>query len=585
MKKNFWQFALLLLSLIVISCNQNDDVSVDNPSEFSQNFGNQVSRDFIGQVVDESNQPIQGATVKIGTSTVQTDVNGVFIIYSAVVYEKFAYITAKKSGFIDGSRAMVPTSGKNNVKIMMISNAPVQTVQSGEASEVVLPNGTKVNFDGAFQDENGVAYSGSVQVSMYHLEAFDDNLSSLMPGMLYAEDQNGNERLLETYGMMNVELKGTGGQKLQLANGHVAQIRMPIDNAQLATAPSTIPLWHFDEVNGYWKEEGSAQKVGNLYVGAVSHFSWWNCDAQFPVVNLTVNVTDPNGNPVSNVAVQIVRTASFGSISTAGFTDNNGHVSGLVPSNEVLTLNIFEAFGQCSVYSANIGPFSSNTVLPTIVLNNSTTVFNTQVVGVLKKCDNSNVTNGYVMMSRTGNSSAFCPVSNGAFTFNTVYCNNDTGFTLKGVDYDNLQTTGSINYTFTAPVTNIGNLTACTAVTEFISYQVDNGNTVLILENLNGSIGANGLPGGMSVNGSSQNGAIYIWGSTNTPGIYTTNEFSIEGQHVGVITNGVTNTVSFNLSAFGAVGQYIDMTFNGTYNDGAGVVHTINGVAHVIRDN
>ncbi|MCG2611443.1 hypothetical protein LZZ90_07980 [Flavobacterium sp. SM15] len=211
-------------------------------------------------------------SVKIGTNTVQTDANGVFIINGADVYENFAYIITKKSGYIDGSRALIPTDGKNKVKIMMITNVPVQTVQSGTTSEVTLPNGTKVNFDGAFQDENGNAYSGTVQVFMYHLESSNGNLSSLMPGMLYAQDKDGNEKILETYGMMNVELKGASGQKLQIANGHTAQITMDIDDAQLSNAPTTIPLWHFDEVNGYWKEEGSAQKVGSNYVGRVSHF-------------------------------------------------------------------------------------------------------------------------------------------------------------------------------------------------------------------------------------------------------------------------------------------------------------------------
>jgi len=275
---------------------------------------------------------------------------------------------------------------------MMISNAPVQTILSGVASEVTLPNGTKVNFDGAFQDESGNAYSGSVQVVMFHLEASNENISSLMPGMLYAEDQNGQEKALETYGMMNVELKGSAGQKLQIANGHTAQITVAIDNTQLATAPSSIPLWHFDDLNGYWKEEGSAQKVGNNYVGTVSHFSWWNCDAQFPMVSLTATVLDSNGNTLSNVTVQLIRASSVSG--TMGFTDNNGVVSGLVPANEILILNIFDSCGGGIIYTSKIGPFSVDTVLPPITINNS--VLSSQVTGTLLKCDNSNVTNGYV---------------------------------------------------------------------------------------------------------------------------------------------------------------------------------------------
>lgn len=588
MKKHFYYFVFALLGMLVLSCNPNDDNSGSNnsSSDFAENFGNAVSRDFIGQVVNENNQPLQGVAVKIGTTTVQTDINGVFIINNANVYEQFAYITAKKAGYIDGSRAIVPTNGKNNVKIMMISNTPVQTIQSGVASEVILPNGTKVNFDGAFQDENGTAYSGSVQVAMFHLEASNENLSNLMPGMLYAEDANGEEKVLETYGMMNVELKGSGGQKLQIASGHTAQITMAIDDTQLATAPNSIPLWHFDEVNGYWKEEGSAQRVGNNYVGTVSHFSWWNCDAPFPTVSLTVNVADSNGNVIPNVLVQIVRSVNNYSY---GSTDNNGQISGLVPSNELLTVNVYTSFGGCNIYTASIGPFSSDTVLPTIVINASGSAFVTHIVGNLKKCDNSNVTNGYVVMNRSGYSPLIYMVNNGAFSFSTIYCD-DTEFSLKGFDFDSMQETDSINYNFTSQVTNVGNLMTCNAVTEFISYQKDNEPTVFLLENPSASLMSNGagtpLQLQISSSGNGQQNILFIYQTGlngSEVGNYTTNEYNIEGT-VGYIHSGNPNTIIFSLNSIGNVGEYVDMTFSGTYSDATGN-HTINGVAHVIRDN
>lgn len=118
-----------------------------------------------------------------------------------------------------------------------------------------MSNGTKVVFDGAFQEENGNNYSGSVQVAIFNLLPSDDNISKLMPGMLYAQTETNEQAVLETFGMINVELRGSAGQKLNLKNGHTADITMRIDDSQLATAPNTIPLWHFDEERGYWKEE------------------------------------------------------------------------------------------------------------------------------------------------------------------------------------------------------------------------------------------------------------------------------------------------------------------------------------------
>src|SRR6476620_3808358 len=172
---------LLLLISFLHSCDPKEDNSVPNNSNdvFSENFGANVLRDFIGQIVDTNNNPVPNAEVKIGNITVQSDVNGVFMAHNALVHQRFAYITVKKAGFIDGSRTMVPTNGKNNVKIMLLPSTPIQSIASGVASEVTLASGTKVAFDGAFEDENGNAYSGDVSVSMFHLESSNENIDAL----------------------------------------------------------------------------------------------------------------------------------------------------------------------------------------------------------------------------------------------------------------------------------------------------------------------------------------------------------------------------------------------------------------------
>jgi hypothetical protein len=571
------------------SCESNDDNNNSGPNDdaFAENFGNAASKDFIGQIVDIYNNPIQGVTIKIGTSTSQTDVNGVFIINGANVYERFAHITATKSGYIDGSRSLVPTSGKNNVKIMLLPNDPLETIQSGVTSEVSIYSGTKVVFDGAFVDANGNDYSGSVQVAMFHLTPTDENINKLMPGMLYAQTETNEQAVLETYGMLNVELRGSAGQKLNIKEGHTAEITIRIDDSQLATAPSAIPLWHFDEDKGYWKEEGVATKVGNKYVGEVSHFSWWNCDVQFPTVTLTLTVVDANGNGISNVGVGLIANGNTWPV--MGYTDINGQVSGLIPANQTLVLNVYPDYYSCNsnniIFTTSIGPFTVNSTLPNIVVNNTSTNLSSTVVGNLVKCDNTNVTNGYVMLSRAGGYSV-SPVTNGAFNFNEIYCPSNTQFTLKGYDLESLQTTDSITYNFTAPITNIGNLQACTAVDEFISYQVDGGAPVFLIQQVSGGTTTQGTinQNSLYLNASNATGGLYIWGDTNVPGVYTTAQFSIEGSGVGYVASTTTNTIQFNLNQVGAISQYIDMTFSGTFTDSNGL-HTLSGIAHVIRDN
>jgi len=577
-------FATALFFMLTFSgCNPNDGTSGlgnTNDDIFVQSFGGKVDRAFIGQVVDTNNQPVQNATITIGDATAQTDANGVFIIKNAEVRERFAYITAKKVGYIDGSRSLVPTTGKNNVKIMLLPNTPIQTIQSEVASEVALPNGTKVAFDGTFQDEAGNAYTGDVTVAMFHLTPSNPNISQLMPGMLCAQTADNKKAVLQTFGMLNVELRGASGQKLNIAEGHTAEITMDIDASQLATAPTSIPLWHFDETMGYWKEDGEATKVGNKYVGTVSHFSWWNCDTFSSTVSLTVTVVDPDGNPIANAGVGLVVTAT-NFTSYIQTTATNGQVSGLVPMNQTMTLNIYDTCGNI-IYTSSIGPFVANTILPNVVITPAMAQ-DTMVQGNLVKCDNTNVTTGYVML-HYGTQSLMTMVTNGTFSFSTLVCNTNNAFTLQGFDYENVQTTGTIDYTFTIPITNIGVITACNSVSQFISYQIDANAPVIFLNNLDGYV--EGL--GFSVYGEvSASQTIAIGGYTIIPGLYDGNDFYFGNSGPSIFGNSSNINIQYNLSAVGDIGEYIDFTFSGTFidNDPTATIHTITGVAHVIRNN
>lgn len=587
-------FLLLVLQLTFLSCESTDINSTD--SNFSENFGAAVSRDFIGQVVDTDNHPIQSVTIKIGTTSVQTDVNGVFIINGASVYEKFAYITAKKTGYIDGSRAMVPTSGKNNVRIMLLQDAPLQTIQSGVTSEVSIYSGTKVVFDGAFMDENGAAYSGAVAVSMFHLTPSDENISKLMPGMLYAQNENGQEGVLETFGMMHVELRGTNGQKLQIATGHKAQITLRIDDSQLATCPSTIPLWHFDEQNGYWKQEGSATKNGNYYVGNVSHFSWWNCDAFSSLVTLTVTVHDSNGNPISNVGVSLSLN-TFNSNSNVQLTDSNGQVSGLIPANQLITLNIQNECGEI-IYTSQIPPSSTNINLQNIIIQNNSQTQSNTIKGILTKCDNSNVTNGYVIINYVNNSMIY-NVTNGDFSFNLLKCNTNN-FTLQGYDLDNIQTSNKLNYSFNPLTTNVGFLPTCSAIDEFVAFKVNNDPTQYIYGNIdtqnlvgnNQGYGSNSYIINFNITAIQGQSYMYIIGDSSQIGSYSQNgntnfQFAFTKIIGSYSSNlGMTGSTNTNLiiNKFEAVGGYIDVTFSGTGIEQNGQTLTLSGVAHVRRD-
>lgn len=604
MKQIKFLFSLVLVTLLFTCCETNesdDDTDTSqNDITFAENFGSQVSRDFVGQVVDEDDVALQNVTIKIGSSTVQTDVNGFFIINGASVNERFAYITAKKAGYIDGSRSMVPTNGKNNLKIMLLHNTPLQTIQSGVASEVAINSETKVVFDGAFQNENGTAYNGPVQVYLFHLTPSDENVENLMPGMLYAQTKNNQEAFLETYGMLNVELKGSAGQKLEIASGHKAEINLSIDANQITTAPNTIPLWHFDEEKGYWKEDGVATKVGNKYVGNVSHFSWWNCDVFFSTANLNVTVVDVSGNPISGVEVSLNYQGS--PYPATSITNNNGQIAGPIPTNMPLSLNIHDICGNI-IYTSQIGPFTQDTDLAQIQLQGSN-VQATKISGSIVKCDNTIVTNGYVLL-RQGNKTFASVLNQGNYSFRTLSCSNSNNFSIEGFDFDNLQTTGELSYNFEFPETRVNALKACNAITEYITFSI-NGENTIVTNNLKSQVflgiptyGNNIFANQMTIyanygtvpgGGATQIPGVAIECGSSIPGDYTTSNSSVRISVNGspnsyFFVNGISNISNyhFRINKFGIIGDYIDVTFSGTLTEQQNT-YIVSGSAHVRRD-
>ncbi|WP_299886295.1 carboxypeptidase-like regulatory domain-containing protein [uncultured Lacinutrix sp.] len=575
---------MLMFSALFNSCEKNEGIDdFNNNNQNNQNDviqstldqGANIQRDFMGRIVNESSLPLDNVNITIGNETAITDNNGIFIINNVTVKERQAFITAEKPGFLKGMRSIVPTQDTNMVNIMLITENLAGTVASGIASEVSLSNGTKVSFDGAFKDDNGNAYSGNVAVYMYHLDPANASVNELMPGSLQAENANEEERVLETYGMLNVELKGDAGQKLNIADGHVAEIELPLDPAQSGVAPSTIPLWHFDEVAGHWIEDGEANLIGGKYIGEVSHFSWWNCDAQFPTVTLCMTVVDNLNTPLSNVKVELWRSGA--TYPRIGYSNGNGEICGLIPSNETLTL---KAYDQCGVevHTTSIGPFSSDTNFGNLSMPG---VLTEVITGNLVDCSNANVVNGYVNLTY-GSQYATVAVSNGVFNMSVIKCASLNTFSLEGFDYDAFQTTTVLPFNFSS--TNVGNIIACNAITEFVTIQVDNNPVEYYLTNIDAE--ANGsVLGYFNISSQSSNGnGFYVGGDSTVPGTYTAPNFWLESSTIDMNFN-IPNNLVYTLNSFGAVSGYIDMTVTGTYTDTSGNIRNLSATIHVIRDN
>ncbi|WP_323788419.1 carboxypeptidase-like regulatory domain-containing protein [Psychroserpens sp.] len=578
---------LSVFALVIISCDKDDSPTTPqeqnqdhNAAAFAENFGNDILRTFLGTVVDTNDNPIDNAMISIGNKTAITDSNGVFIIEDAPVNQRFGYVKAEKAGFIHASRAVVPSNGTNKVRIMMLAETIAGSTSSGTQETIALANGASVALEGAYIKADGSSYSGNVNVIMHHLDPADDNMRDQMPGMLYAANAQNEERMLQTFGMLAVELRGSAGEDLNIAEGSSAEIRMPLDASLMSNAPATIPLWYFDEVNGYWIEDGQATLVGTEYVGTVSHFSFWNCDIPAEYVDFCVTVLNSDGNPVANTQVNLTST-NYGT--GYGYTNENGVDCGKIPSGETLELNVYnyDVCSQSPIYTETVGPFNADSNISVTIPDNPNIISET-VTGLFNDCDGNPVTNGYVDL-KYGEQHFSDLVTDGEFEINLIRCNADDTFRIKAFDYINIQETDSLYYTFTTPLTNLGSIQSCNTVEEFITYQVDDQPVVTYSFNVYGGLDGNYLTVNYNSNNQENWFNLYI-DSFNGPNTYTNSYLNFYDDNFSmVLENYFVGTT--NVTTFGDVGDYIDINFSGLILDENSADETpISGSIHVLRD-
>ena len=570
--------------------------------EFLEKFGAEVQRDFTGTVLSINGDPVEGASVNINNKTAVTNAEGVFTINDTTVREQFAFITVESLDYFNASNSMVPTSGINNMVIRMIPKIFQDQVQSGVPETVVGNSFSSVTLRGNYITEDGSTYNGLVNVATNFLYPSSTNLDELMPGMLLGRTENDDSTLLKTYGMVLVELQGENGEHLNLAENSTATITMAIDPDSVATAPSTIPLWSFDEEKGYWKEEGEAALVGEQYIGEVSHFSFWSFGLDVESLYLTINVITDSGIPIANNPITLI-SEDYGQ--TQGFTDNLGQVTGLIPANESLQFRSEISLNTCEsiTFEETIGSFSVDNEITIVVPDAIIMTYDKTVTGLLLNCSNEPVTNGYVIVYYL-EAENYAYVTNGSFSVDILQCADNTAIKIIGYDLDTLTHSEAEYFNLGSDVTDVGTITTCENVSgEYVAYKVENGlRAGLIYANVFATIVDDDfdLPE-LSIGGNNeetnndeyslkyamlksrlymgeQTGSYPGQGGENSPGF---DYLYIDFDRIKVINPIIT------ITSIGEVGEYIDVTLTGEFTyDTLDIdeTHTIEAEFHVLRD-
>lgn len=435
-------FLLLVICAVMISACEKERF------EFVKDKVEEYRADVYGIVKDEAGLPVVGAKVSMNGTVTTTDKNGVYLFDGARVNNVQNTVTVTKNGFFEGNRSFLinrnGTARLEHILLAQVFNQSFPAANGGQVKDGAVTLDFPANA--IMVEATGATYQGTVQVAIRYVDPLSATMSEEMPGNMTGLNETGQVEVLQTFGMMAVELRSPSGEKLQVKTGMTVKATADIVDASRATAPAAVPMWHFDLEKGYWIKEGQAVRKGDTYEAQLSHFSWWNYDISLPSIIAKGRVLDQDGNAV-DAHVWFIVPGQFGG---HGNTHPDGTFSGAVGKGVILNLTITVKGDNCVpevVYSQVVGPFNSDTDLGDIIVALPQNKQFFTVKGEFLDCLYQPVSTGYVIFK--GGIDAFVPLVNGQLNFTTNMCNTNGQVTLVGFDEGATKVTN--------PITLIGN--------------------------------------------------------------------------------------------------------------------------------
>jgi hypothetical protein len=272
-----------------------------------------------GVVRDALGAPISGVAVSTPDGTTTTsDIEGRFTL-EGLDPDARSLINFRKDGYARTQTPLELVADVENTILQVM--AEVDFVDTFDASaglnfDIEAGGPTVVLPGDNFVDADGQIYEGdiTVEATFYDLTSAVDEGNELFatPGDFTATDLAGDDQVLESFGMFQINLSGADGEELNLAGG-TSSIVMPIQD--LGTPPelgTEVAAWSYDETIGKWVEEAVGTVI-ELSDGTLAwqfeapHFSTWNCDRPIQTHGcLTGTVVDSQGNPRSGATVRAV---------------------------------------------------------------------------------------------------------------------------------------------------------------------------------------------------------------------------------------------------------------------------------------
>jgi hypothetical protein len=567
----FFCILIVITSLLSSNCNKTDSPPTPKPDPLEE----KVTASVNGRVIDENGKPVSNASLQAGTSTTTTDVNGVFRFNNIILSKNAGFVKIEKDGYFKSGRTIFTSAGVvNNIEIKLIPKKQRGNFASSAGGNISIESGAAINFpvNGIINKSTKMPYTGTVKVFGAYLNPEDPNLSSIMPGNLTGLTTENEQKILQTYGMIAVELEGGNGEKLNLASGKSAAITVAIPPGLQASAPATIPLWYFNDSLGIWKEEGTAARQGNTYTGSVSHFTFWNWDVPGNLVNLKLTLKNQAQELLPGYRVILKNTQNNSKV--YGYTDSAGILSGPVPVSAPIEMTVYN---KCNtlLLTQTVGPFNSGTDLGVVTI---TTPDDASIIvsGTILNCNQGPVTNGFVDLFLEG---IFyrATINNGNYSIPILRCSGapeNLNMIATDIDAGKQSNTSGINVTSGNYTLNAN---ACgVSLDQFIHFIA--GPDTFYFSSPNDSITAGRTSNNQTYIGAQRNQqdtinfewlSMYIQGD-ESPGTHSIAAFNSLILFRGIpsrIEYLIDNPINITITEYGGPGEYIAGNFTATMRE------------------
>ncbi|MGR9053136.1 MAG: aspartyl protease family protein [Gammaproteobacteria bacterium] len=402
---------------------------------------------FSGKLYDDLENPIAGAEVRVGEQKTLTDAKGKFIIKGSWASRDRWVLEVRRPGYAPISKVL--DHGITNIKLTLaettvktfdaaniavvrdnrtrcigspVAKADWDAYPTARFPHVFDANGKRITgelpvtarraFDfmsgsrpcntgfqvsipaNSLVDTSGRNIQGEVSMELSTVDLYSPDG---MPGDYSVSfDQNPNFRVMssmastqptymESFGAGTVTAR-TGNKSFQLKKGAKAEIRIPVDPAQIrigAKIPATIPLLRYEPKNGTWIPIGEAKldEQEMTYVGEIEHLSEFNADVvKTNPACIRVDASGISGN------FDLVTTAPTSSGGFKQFThpitpnlaqaNPNLHAIYNLPANEWVVLRALKAGVPVGTWVVETGAPWGSTSAPSYDYAACGTIFN-----------------------------------------------------------------------------------------------------------------------------------------------------------------------------------------------------------------